>query len=217
MCTVSWLAAPDGGYELFFNRDESYARGESALPPRPAVKDGVRFIAPIDAEAGGTWIAANELGLTVCLLNRYPAVPPRLPPAPTRRGHLVMGMADADSADDVFARLGRLELGVFRPFTLLVLDLEGPARRAWWDGRRLVVSPSPSPVPLASSSKRSVEAAEAREALWRTLVLDRGGPGRERQVAYHRSHQPEPGPLAPCVHRSDGGTVSFTCCTGIWT
>ncbi len=69
MCTVSWRAARDG-YDLFFNRDELHTRAPE-LPPALSERDGVRFLAPRDGDHGGTWLAVNEHGLTVCLLNDY--------------------------------------------------------------------------------------------------------------------------------------------------
>ncbi|HRC86033.1 MAG TPA: NRDE family protein, partial [Thermoanaerobaculia bacterium] len=71
MCTVSWFWTAEG-YQLFGNRDESRSRRQ-ALPPRRAEQDGVAYLAPVDADAGGTWIAANELGVTLTLLNFYQA------------------------------------------------------------------------------------------------------------------------------------------------
>lgn len=53
------------------NRDELHSRG-TASPPTVRARDGVRVVAPIDADGGGTWIAANDHGLCVCLLNHYP-------------------------------------------------------------------------------------------------------------------------------------------------
>ena len=67
MCTVSWFHEP-GGYQLFCNRDEKLSR-KKALEPRQWTREGVRFTAPIDAEAGGAWIALNEFGVSLCLLN----------------------------------------------------------------------------------------------------------------------------------------------------
>src|SRR5271166_4952326 len=67
MCTLSWIRDEDG-YQLFFNRDEKLSR-KSAMPPRQATRDGVRFLAPVDGDFGGSWIATNEIGVSVCLLN----------------------------------------------------------------------------------------------------------------------------------------------------
>ena len=68
MCTVSWLRQSNG-YQLFCNRDEKRTRRPSS-GPQLLVRDGVRFLAPIDADFGGTWIAVNEFGLSLVLVNR---------------------------------------------------------------------------------------------------------------------------------------------------
>lgn len=60
---------PDG-YELFFNRDEASSRG-TAHPPEVFVQEGLRYVAPLDSDAGGTWLATNEYGLSVALANYY--------------------------------------------------------------------------------------------------------------------------------------------------
>ena len=74
MCTVSWVHQP-GGYHLLSNRDEKRTRG-TASAPALVERGGVRFIAPIDADFGGTWIAANEFGISLCLLNGDPGTAP---------------------------------------------------------------------------------------------------------------------------------------------
>ena len=67
MCTVSWLHSPNG-YHLLCNRDEKRTRS-SAIAPRISVNGAVQFIAPLDQDFGGTWIATNEFGTSICLLN----------------------------------------------------------------------------------------------------------------------------------------------------
>lgn len=70
MCTVTWTRT-SGGYHLFMNRDELWTRG---VAEGPALREGgaVRYLAPIDSDAGGTWIGVNAYGVTLCLLNHYP-------------------------------------------------------------------------------------------------------------------------------------------------
>ncbi len=70
MCTVSWLFSGDSGYDVFFNRDESRER-KPALRPEIRESGAVRFVAPTDGDFGGTWLAVNERGVTVGVLNRY--------------------------------------------------------------------------------------------------------------------------------------------------
>ncbi len=68
MCTVSWLHDEIGGYQILCNRDEKYTRGRASAP-RIETRNGMRYLAPIDSDSGGTWILTNELGITLCLLN----------------------------------------------------------------------------------------------------------------------------------------------------
>ncbi|NIP92410.1 MAG: hypothetical protein GWO24_02620, partial [Akkermansiaceae bacterium] len=70
MCTLTWWRGTAGSYEVFFNRDEKRTRS-IADPPRVHERDGVRFLAPLDPDGGGTWMLANDRGLLVCLLNRW--------------------------------------------------------------------------------------------------------------------------------------------------
>src|SRR6185295_12334723 len=138
MCTVSLLALPRGGYLLAANRDEHVTRGV-ARPPERAQAGGNSFVAPRDSDAGGTWIAVDRDGRTLCLLNgdragstfEPPSPPPPSPvippPAATdlpSRGRLVVDlMKDPRPAAVVEAlrelhRLGALN---YRPFKLVAV------------------------------------------------------------------------------------------------
>ena len=120
MCTVTWLA-DDGGYSLLFNRDEKLTR-VVAEPPRIQTREGVRFGAPIDADGGGTWIATNEYGLSVCLLNAYPKAGLRSGTAIESRGKIPIDLASSRSLEEVGERMNRMDLGYFAPFHLLALE-----------------------------------------------------------------------------------------------
>jgi Transport and Golgi organisation 2 len=58
----------DKGPSFASLRDESPLRPK-ALLPEIYNNDGVRYIAPIDAQAGGTWVGLNEYGNVIILLN----------------------------------------------------------------------------------------------------------------------------------------------------
>lgn len=212
MCTVSWILHEDG-FELFCNRDETRRRAV-ALPPRPSERDGVAYLAPRDGDAGGTWIAVNELALALCLVNRYPDPEGG---AFVSRGHLVLELADARSADEVAERLQRLEDGGaprYRPFRLLTFEPGAPPLAAAWDGERLL-PPDPEPVapPISSSSYDPAGIGAVRRRLWQE-ELGRELAGRPPTAGdllrFHRSHLPARGPLSPCMHRDDARTVSLT-------
>jgi uncharacterized protein with NRDE domain len=67
MCTVIFL--PNNGQYCFASlRDESPKR-QQALQPAIYTHNNVEIIAPLDGQAGGTWVGANAFGNIVILLN----------------------------------------------------------------------------------------------------------------------------------------------------
>ena len=161
MCTVSWIHE-DGSYRLFFNRDEKLTR-RPAAPPRIDTHSGVRFIAPAAADFGGTWIAANEFGLTLCLFSG--AGPAR---ARRSRGLLITNSIDSESAEQAAERLHRAGLTQYAPFTLAALEPGHHAQITVWDGAETSILPYCEPyMPLASSSLDPAGATERRKNLLR--------------------------------------------------
>ena len=206
MCTVTWRPSVDG-YDLFFNRDELRTRA-TARPPSEADAEGVRYLAPTDSEAGGTWVAVNELGTTVGLLNAHPpaaSAPRRL----LSRGLLVRKLADLEDADRLESRLSGLALERLRPCTVFAVSLGGVAAVLEWNGRALYSRAVRSPFLLSSSSLDATGAEAARRRLLGRLLRD-GPTPVSAHLEFHRSHLRGHGPLAPCMHREDARTVSFT-------
>jgi hypothetical protein len=204
MCTVSWFYTADG-YELVMNRDE-LRRRQQALPPRRFERDAVAFLSPEDGDAEGTWIAANELGLTVALLNRYPARDGVF----VSRGLLCKQLATSPTVEDATRRLmerGHAALNV-RPFTLLLLAPETEPEVLIWDGEMLSQVAEAVEPPLASSARDSQEVGPVRRWLWREIVGE--APEMSAVLDFHRSHRPERGSHSPCMHRDDARTVSLT-------
>jgi len=69
VCTVTIVPQPDG-FRLACNRDESRRRSP-ALPPVERRYADRRALLPIDPISDGTWIAVNDAGLVLTLLNVY--------------------------------------------------------------------------------------------------------------------------------------------------
>ena len=215
MCTVTWHRNGDG-YVLLMNRDELWSRGE-AEPPRELERQGMPVLAPIDSDAGGTWLAVNAAGVTLCLLNRYPrgetgwappserATPQSLEPRESR-GMIVLRYAAMHRADAVPAALAQADLRPFAPFTLLSVDPRSEPSVCRWDGYRLETSRATPPV--SSSSFGGEEVVAARSDAYRDMVEPR--PDLDRLFAYHRSHRPDRGPYSVCAHRDDGGSRSLS-------
>lgn len=206
MCTLSW-APIAGGYLLGFNRDESRVRSPE-LPVAPRRSDEINFLAPLDGDQLGTWIAANEFGVTLALLNRYQSDSPRQT-APVSRGRLVLALASAADPAGVRHRLTASRLDDFRQFTLAVTGPDAPVHLFEWDGFTLQERTVRLPGVVATSS--AIAPVEAEAARRRALAeIQAGGPlSLEVLDTFHRSHLPARGGLSPCMHRDDAETRSF--------
>lgn len=209
MCTATWIRI-EGGYELFFNRDELKAR-KPGLPPTPRERGGVRFLAPTDGDAGGAWLGVNDRGISVGIANG-PRSERDEGSGPFRsRGLLVLDLLACASIDEIGRSMRSEDPARYRSFALLAL---APARDAVvfdWDGTRLEVERRrEAGALLISSSRDPARAREARRAELERLVRERGVLDRDLLLDFHASHAPERGPFSPCMHREDAGTVSFS-------
>jgi Transport and Golgi organisation 2 len=208
MCTVAFWPRKRG-YLLGMNRDEQLARVAAGAPSVSTV-DGLRVVHPSEP-SGGTWISANELGLTVALINWY-AVAARATGTALSRGDVVLAVRSAQSTDDIAARLAALPLERVNPFRLLAVAEREQVVVEWrWnrealDSLRHPWSPgiwisSGFDEPGAQRSRSAVFAESLREA-------DAGSVAWLRRL--HASHRPERGPFSVCMHRADAATVSYT-------
>lgn len=205
MCTVSWVTRSEG-YLLLFNRDELKTR-KPALGPVEGVRSGVRTIAPVDGEQGGTWILVNELGMTLCLLNHYPEGVVESGGDRPSRGGLILACADLGRTDQVVNRTQGLDLSRYPPFRLLGLNFHGGVLLTW-DGHDLKATGEDDlEPPLTSSSYRSAEVAAYRMEQYRYL-----GAGARTKAdsleGYHRSHDPSMPAHSVMMHRPDACTHS---------
>ena len=209
MCTVSWIHREDG-YLLLFNRDELRSR-KPASPPRIEKRNEVAFIAPLDGDHGGSWIAVNQFGLTLCLLNRFDDSRDTMPRDYKSRGLLIRELTDCSDLTVVRQRLDRVNLDHFRPFTLVSLIGSFPAMLIEWTGNeRRAEANAEQLMPIASSSMRDGNVVLQRKQQFRQMAFERGGVDADLLLEYHRTHLPERGPASVCMHRSDARTVSMS-------
>ena len=212
MCTLSWIVEPDG-YAVFFNRDERRSR-RPADPPRIESAGGVRFAAPRDGEAGGTWAFVNERGVAACLLNLFRDHP--FPPGhpPISRGLLVLDLAGSTSVAAAEEVLERTDLARYQPFTLALFGVGDAPRALRWDGAAARTFPlDADALPLTSSGRDADGVARSRRGTLARIAAQHGGLTRAALDAFHRSHHPDRGPYSPCMHREEAGTVSLTTIT----
>ena len=206
MCTVSWIHSR-GGYQLLCNRDEKLAR-QAALAPRAVESGGVRYIAPVDGDRGGTWLSANARGVTVCLLNGWAGARR----GTESRGLVVTRLAGANSALEAVERAAALDLRLYSPFTLVALEPDQPAMVLGWDGIRCRTrSDGDSLAPLVSSSVDPEGVRIRRLAEFRDRAR-RGPLNGSSLFEFHRSHgsRARGDAYSACMHRDDAETVSFS-------
>ncbi len=209
MCTLSWIAGPDG-YRLLFSRDELLSR-RPALPPHVDIGDGVRFLAPRDGDAGGTWVFVNEHGVAACLLNLFRDHP--FPPGqgPISRGLLVLGLAGARSVDAARRIVETTDLSRYQPFTLALFGVaEHPVALRSEGGRPALFGLGDDRLPLTSSGRDTEGVARSRRGTLARCAAEYGGVTPAALEAFHRSHHPDRGPYSPCMHRPEAATVSLT-------
>jgi hypothetical protein len=209
MCTVTWLRE-EGGYHLFCNRDEKLTR-KPALPPRLGVRDGVRYLAPIDGDFGGTWIATNEFGVSLCLLNGAllnGTGGPR--PAVVRsRGLLLLDLISSRSLEEVVNTVEATDLTLYASFTLAALSPGEPAMVIEWNGRRSSFRAQPESCYMLTSSSFDTETVKRIRAEEFARFVGKNCSATRLQE-FHRSHAPSRSAYSPCMHRPDAETVSFS-------
>jgi hypothetical protein len=119
MCTLAISLGGDRRWPLVVaaNRDEQVARPSEGW----ALRDGpIRYAAPRDLEAGGTWIGVSARGVLAAVTNFHSGTPPDR--SRRSRGELVALALVYPSAQAAQKALSALDAGSFNPFHLLVAD-----------------------------------------------------------------------------------------------
>lgn len=209
MCTVTWWSAAEG-YELYFSRDELKTR-LPALPPEECRLDGVRYLSPRDGDAGGTWLTVNAFGLSVGLINQYPADAPAPPEPRVSRGILVREMASCRSVAELSDRLWRCDLKHYEPFQILGVEPDSTGSVHTWNGRFLAVTQDAHcHLPYTSSSYLSEEVAKHRRDKFARIIAEKGDMNPDDLLEFHRDHDAGAAAHSVFMQRDDAETVSFT-------
>jgi len=203
VCTVSWLHN-DGGYELFCTRDEKRTR-RIARGPEITTQDGIRFLAPQDTEAGGTWIAVNDYGVSFCLLNGKREMTSR---SYVSRGIVLRELLTGGSISEACERAWNIDLSRYAPFTLLILEAGQHASAVEWNGLDKAIFPyADAFMPLTSSSVDPDGVHRRRHEEFQALP---GSLNSTMLLNFHHSHGAGPDAYSTCMHRADAETVSFS-------
>jgi hypothetical protein len=208
MCTVSFIARRNG-YMLAMNRDEKRARA-AGLPPALRMVGDLKVLCPSET-GGGTWIAVNESGVTLALINWY-SVAARVARNGVSRGQVIARAAGLDSSASVAAALNNLPLQRINPFRLIGIFPRGQQISEWrWNLKELVYRRNSwEEQQWISSGFEEPKAQAVRSAAFRAAQDQKssGSPMWLRRL--HRSHAPQCGPFSTCMHREDAVTVSYS-------
>jgi len=203
---MTWFVKEDG-YELFFNRDERKSRSR-AEPPTSQFSDDIQYLSPTDADAGGTWIAANQFGVTVCLLNHYQFEQIETYKKWTSRGEMVRKFATTASINEAEALFNSIALDDYRAFRMFIIDHLGGNRLCVWDGHSARVERNVT-TPKSSSSVDAKHVKSVRKKLFENLNLAESK-NVDDYINYHASHLPNRSKESVCMHREDASTVSLS-------
>jgi hypothetical protein len=204
VCTLSFLPTVEG-FRLAMNRDEKRAR-VAALPPKKFQLGQRQALYPHEP-GGGTWLAVNDAGLCLALINWHRVK--REPRAKTEsRGQVIPRLIGLPSTKVLGRNLRALPLPNLRPFRLIAID--GKLRRLteWrWDTKSLASRQFDWRTRHWFSSGYDELTAEKV----RTPICDLWPLGTAAQLRkLHASHLPERGPFSICMHRADAVTVSYS-------
>jgi Transport and Golgi organisation 2 len=208
MCTISFIPNARGFY-LAMNRDELLTR-VAGLPPTVFENNGYRVIYPREP-SGGTWIAVNERGICLTLLNWH-----RVDCFPSgeiiSRGEIVKSLALAGSLSEVEEKLPSLPLSHMRPFRLLVIaNREQSVIEYRWNLQHVQHQRhSWSHRHWFSSGYDEARAEHVRGRVCREAWRQNGAGNLQWLRDLHATHLPEPGPFSICMHQAVAETVSYT-------
>jgi hypothetical protein len=186
MCTATFYPTADGKFIFTSSRDEKLTRQPSTRIDR-IERNGITVICPVDADAGGTWLAANDKGEIWCLLNGAFEKHTYSPPYKKSRGLLLLDAALSQEADN-WKSLENLE--GMEPFTLLKIragTIYNP-QVFRWNGRELVEQPAQllRPQIWSSATLYTPNIIKQREEKWEAYTRQVNKPNASNILNYHK-------------------------------
>jgi hypothetical protein len=216
VCTLTLVPGSSGNARLAFNRDESRSR-PAAYPPQRRRFGERTAILPIDPVSDGTWIAVNDAGLVLALLNVNPSVSEAAPRAALRgqgrrsRGAIIPELLPCGTLGEVLERMAELPVRGYAPFRLVlfgageVAEVRPDGEQSWRRRPESLAGPR-----LWTSSGLGDHLVEGRRRQLFEAYFARPGHRAARQDAFHRHRWPADPHLSVCMRRADACTVSYT-------
>ena len=208
MCTVTFIARRRG-YCLGMNRDEKLIR-PAGVPPKRQMMNGRAVISPSEP-GGGTWIAVNDHGATLALINWY-SITARVGGKAVSRGEVINSTSSAISPEVAAAALDGLPLNRINPFRLIgIYPANGEIVEWRWNLKQLVRKNHRwKSQQWISSGFDEPTAQRVRGKTFQQAQRQRSAGSLDWLRRLHRSHSPQSGPFSTCMHRADAATVSYT-------
>jgi len=209
MCTLIALhrCTPGAPLVVAANRDEFADR--PALGPALRETEHGFVLAPLDAQAGGTWLGVNPAGMFAAITNRRSDAPD---PRRRSRGYLVLEALGAASAAEAAAAALETPPGAYNPFNLFVADRER-AFAVTYAAAASCIELAPGPHVIGNSDPGERPPAKVVRLADRAARLA-GAPGDsllERLAELCRGHDGGGAPTDDtCVHAGRYGTRSST-------
>jgi uncharacterized protein with NRDE domain len=225
MCTVTLIPFRDDGeaaMRIACNRDEARQR-PAALPPEARVFGQRRALMPVDPASDGTWIAVNDAGLAMVLLNQNPGTGSRsIVDFRLSRGTIIPSLLHCDNLQSAKRRACRVVTGDLAPFRLLLVDRTESVEVSFVDNRLNIVERPRLGAPMLFTSSGLGDAlveSPRRQLFQEWFLAEASQPYGEAselknlaelQDGFHRHSWPDRQHLSVCMRRADACTVSYT-------
>ncbi|MGH1364698.1 MAG: NRDE family protein [Calditrichia bacterium] len=206
MCTVSWKLREDG-FDLFFNRDELKTRS-IALPPAVQLSESMPYIAPMDPDGGGTWIAVNTAGIGFFILNNYQNTYLPDPAIRKSRGGLIDGLVHFGSIETAVKKLCWIDLTCYEPFTIGMIAGGEAVTVYSWDGFILSRKEKIKAPISSSSAKNWPDIAKWRRQRFAQIVTDAAN--TKQFIHFHSDYYSVDAAASVCMRRKNAVTVSLS-------
>jgi hypothetical protein len=215
MCTLTVVPFPDRRVRIAFNRDERPTR-PPALPPARHTFGRRQAVLPTDPQSGGTWLAVNDAGLVLAVLNVTPEHPPAAAGGRHSRGTVIPALLGCDTPANALTELDHaIDYREFAPFRL-VLAGNGLAADVRWDGRRPMVMTrllGGTPLLFTSSGLGDHLVEGVRRELFDQFFAAPTDGWAAAQDEFHRHRWPDRPHLSVNMERPTARTVSFALVT----
>ncbi|MEX0929800.1 MAG: NRDE family protein [Balneolales bacterium] len=213
MCTVTFYPNDDHNWILSTNRDELKSR-KKAKPPFIQKSGELPYLAPVDGQAGGTWVGVNEAGIGLTIINNYQGNNPLLNHRTdaVSRGLIIPDLMSRNHLEDVNARMQQLKVARYNPFKLIGMQSQPWMIMEWsWDGQKYRTRSLPVEPAIWVSSGRDYDGvSDNRRKIFERFLESDPLPGVDAVRRLHSSGLPETGAYSIAMEQELVATVSNT-------